>query len=481
MRLDGGIMKRRRILSLISLVVLCVALLLCLAACPPMSDDLGVTVCGLTINGVSRVELKSVEFKYNITSYPKLKDGYPERNDAYVTAIYDFANESSQDIIMPLYIPTGEPNYYFETQSDDSSRYSFVSDAKHEVVLRCLYDGVLDVASDSDNNVKVQAFLKSLYDDKQVDSRFTVDMPVYKYEYTVNNLKNDVKYLRLQVDRSNSNIVFVDREICESDNINGYSNNYVEIAESDTLTVYSLQNELANVLTFCDRNCQTVENGGDVTLASSGTFTFDEFVMFFIDAESNLSPSDWFNAVVAHFNSAGFTVKDTSFFELPNMSYMYQCNLTVPARGEAIIAVNIPLYPTVDRYSYSAPVYEYTMDFSALRNWNGLPQISVSVATDGYYVKSSCEINETSNGFELVNPYISSRKTSFTISDNPNFDKKESNNDGSDKGLIALCISLGVLALIPAVATWVVLGCDRAKKRKKAEQKEKEETTTTEL
>lgn len=484
-------MKRRKIFVMILVVVLCCGLLVGLTSCEPLIWE-GVPLYGVTTNGISQIELKSVEYQYNINDYPKLFDGEFLQTESYVVATYNYYNATSGDITMPLYLVTSKPEYQ-RREFNDIGSYTFTTTAEQEIVLRCALSYDTKSYYYSDSKTRLNNFLKCIYDEKQTDDVYNSNLLVYKYIFAFSDLAYKVDHILFEINDEYENVkIFFDGEHDSNQDhieyLNGVTSYYAQIYDTNTITLYSVGKEFVGIedtVKFSKANV-VVENGGKVTSVTKDVLTFDDLLMTHYDEESGLSAIDWYNAALSEVIDQDFLTypRDLNFFDIrDSLSYMYQCNLVVPAQGEATLTVKMPLYPTVDGYSYDENVYEYVLDLSALSNWRGNPDVNVAIITDGYYVKSSLDLKETATGFELRKIDSSINNLSFTLSEVPDFDKdKDSSSYESDSEALAVfLIIISIIYLIPIITVSVVLGCDKAKRKKDKALKNDETTTTTEL
>lgn len=489
-------MKKRKILVIMLIAVLCCGLLAGLTSCDT-SSFVGEPTHGVTTNGVSQIDLQRVDYRYYISDYPKYVGYQFKETNSYVTATYTFYNSTLIDATMPLYLVTSEPSYSWK-DFNDIARYKFTTTAEQEVIIRCAYHS--DVADYSNNDYKttVGNFLKCLYDEKRTDDTYNNDFLVYKYTFELSDLSPKVDHVLFEISKEYDDLtMFFDKgHDSNHDHISyvpeeGITEYCVHLNDTNALTLYSFdETELDGIeetAKFCKSNI-VVENGGKITSVSREVKTFDDLLMTFYDEESNLSTTDWYNAALSSVKRNGLEyLRSLNYFNITNsLSYMYQCNLVVPAQGEAVLTVKMPLYPTVDCENYDKDVYEYELDLTALSNWCGSPEVNLSIVTDGYFVNSSVDLKETPTGFELNKISPSTKKLTFTLSEVPDFDKNKdqdkgpSSNENDSRFLVVLLIIIGIIYLVPIITVSVVLGYDRTK-REKDKTLNKDETTTTKL
>lgn len=475
-------MRKRKILALISIAVFCCGLLLGLASCEPLPIFTGVTVCGVTLNGISEVELNSVDFKFNIIDYPDTRAETVNVN-SFVLATYDMSNATSRDVVVPLYLLVESPRYEYSDFDIVSSckQYNFTTTAMQEILLRCVYNQVFNYY-DADNATKVADILKNLHDEKQVDSYYNDALPVYKYTYAIVNVSDKATSVRYTQTKGDDGMLFFENEIIRTNDsfMSSYIYYDIDIDDTDTLTFYSVGKEFNRIDLFS-------VVGGDVTYLSREQVSFDELAMSYYDEESDISKVDWYNAVFASINNIKPTnlanAYNINFFDMTGkLSYMYQCNLTVPAQSDVSLEVEMPLYPTINCDDYTVNVYEYVMNPSGLSNWRGTPDISVSVITEGYYVDSSLQLKQTSTGYDVLNVDSKMSDFFFTLSRTPNFESSTAASERTERRIVAILgIIVGLCYLVPIVTVSVVLGCDKAKRNRKKKAQVDDITTTTQL
>lgn len=476
-------MKRSRLLIVLLVAIFGFGFLFSLSACTPPPIYYGMTTCCIGTNGVSQIELKGVEYKFNIVDFPKIVDNSFPIPNSYVEVTYDYYNSTSNEITMPLYLVMGRTDYIIVDPSD----YQFSSTSTQDLTLRCAY--ARDVVFDYDSNTaSVEEFLKGVYDNKQHDNVYNADMPVYKYTYAVSDLSDEVSSMRIE-EKNVSGTLFADKETyCYDDK---YDDTYyvLRLDDTDTVTLYSLRNELTDIennFQFCDESMNVVADGGKLINMDSSVMTFDDIAMTYHNNQNGLSESDWYNAVLSMCKSVLNVSVDTpslrslKFFDMDScLTYMYQCNLVVPSQTDVSQTVRMPLYPTVDCFHHDEDVYIYNIDMSSLSQWRGTPEVSMYISTDGYYVQASHELTPTASGFKLERISTATKELSFTLSEVAGFDKDDNSSVG-DVGtrlLIALLVVAITIALIPIITVSTVLGLDRAK-RKKARKADGEITST---
>lgn len=482
-------MKRRKILVAMLIAVLCCGMLICLTSCEPLIF-VGSPTYGVTTNGVSQIELKSVDYQYNINDYPKRYDEEVLQTKSYVSVTYNYYNATSSDITMPLYLVAGKPEY-LRREFNDIDSYTFTTTAEQEVVLRCALSYDAKSYYNGDSKTRLDNFLKCVYDERQTDDIYNGDLSVYKYTFALSDLAYKVDHILFEINDEYENIkIFFDGEHnSNSDHIeylDGVTSYYAQIYDTEAITLYSVGKDLVGIedtVKFSKANV-VVENGGKVTSVTKDVLTFDDLLMTYYDEESSLSATDWYNAALSEVINCEFIKypQDLDLFDISDrLAYMYQCNLVVPAQGDVALTVKMPIYPTIDGYSYDENVYEYVLDLSALSNWRGTPDVNVIITTDGYYVKSSLDLKETATGFESKK-IDSSTNLSFTLSEVPNFDKDKDSTSKqfNSRVLYVLLIIIGIIYLIPIVTVSIVLVNDRAKRKREKALKENE-TTTMEL
>ncbi len=467
-------MKKRKAAVMLLIAVFCSVILLGLSSCESIIYD-GVNIVGAVTNGTSPIELNSVSYNFDICDYPyESSTGNFKDTASSVEINYSFYNPATYDITMPLYLLALKPSYYVYNQFDNLSSYAFETDSDDNTVLRCVYKG--DINLKYNNSAQnVTEFLKGVYDERQTDSNYN-DLNVYKYTYAVSDLPDSAKEVRITPSASAS--FFVNRDDSQwSGDGNDY---YFEIGEYETVTIYIVSTIdtvlIENNVAFCDDSKNIVASVDDVTPISNEKISLDDLILSYYDAESNLSQTDWYNAVISYMKNYELAgVKTLDYFDVSDsLFYMYRYDLTVPAQSTVSQNVTVPLYPTVDGHSYDKDVYEYCLDTSHLVQWSGNPKINISVYSNGYYVKSSKDVNLTSWGFTLENTKPSNDCFTFTFCETADFDNS-SNEMGRALGSVGLLVIVICLfcALVPIVAVSIVLGLDKSKR------KAKQSTSTT--
>lgn len=466
-------MKKRKILASILIIVMCCGLLVVLAACPPLHGYEGVSVSGVILNDESELELTSVDYRFFISDYPNRHDFVT--TDSCVTATYAIQNNSSDDLVAPLYLTVDSPFYGYVDEFDSTAiykLYSFATDATHNVDLRCFYnegryyDG-------SDNASRVKKCLNKLYDDKQTDVYYNSKLPIYAYTFELSNLSSadGVSILLYESNLQDSTSLFFDKTCTYRSNVSSDNYDYyIDIDGGNTVTFYSIDVELTDIeqnVKFCDGAENIIENGGNIAAVSSQVLTFDDLAMTYYDV-SVLSATDWYNAVLSAVNDGFSRMRGLKFFDISDrLGYMYQCDLTVPAHSDVNLTVQMPLYPTIDYNNYSDDVYQYELDVTNLSYWQGAPNVSVLIITEGFYIDSSFTLQQIKNGFENENLDKTVGKFTFTLSTNPNvISVKEANRKKERKVYIVIIALIALCYAVPITTVAIVIGCDNAKRKK---------------
>lgn len=480
-------MKKRKILASILMMVLCCGLLFVLAACPPLPEYTGIPVSGVILNGETALELKNVDFEFNIVDYPSKSEFTNTESSANITYVID--NSSASDVILPLYLLVEEPRYdYYDGNFDVVSnykQYQITTSASHETSLRCVNSRDISYYYYSDSAAKVKAFLESLHDEKRADDYYNSELLIYKYTYAISDLSkpDGVSILLFESDALHYQNLFFDKTCSFRSSVygNGGYDCYVDLDGSNTVTFYSIGIELTAIeenVKFCDGAENVIENGGKITAVSNEMITFDDLAMTYYDGENDISETDWYNAVLTIVKDGFRRQLGLKFLDVSDeLYYMYQCNLTVPAQSPVTLEVEMPLYPTINSNGYTADVYEYKVDLSNLSNWSGTPDVSVSVVTDGYFVDSPLQFEATSTGYNVLKVDNSLQNFVFTLSETPDVESVIVSIEKAERKVLTdIIVTIGVCYLVPIVTVSVVLGCDNAKRKRKLKS---DETTTS--
>lgn len=473
-------MRKRKLSVIMFAVALCCVLFVGLSSCTP-AYSAGVPVLGVSTNGESEIELKSVDYRFYVEDYPSYQDFKDTKST--VAVAYTFFNTSMQDVTMPLYLKVGRPEYALQDDVDIISRYQFLTSSAQKIGLRCAYGNDLSV-NYYDGMPKIENFLEKLNDERQTDDYYNGSLPVYKYTFKFSDLSDEVGRIRFRLDSEYDDV----KIFCGDDRFVYYSVfdvfkfQYVYLEDGfDSLTLYSVGKELIGIeekIEFCTKSETVIQNGGKIASVIYDSVSFDDLLMTYYDEASGLSSVDWYNAALSYVKDNKLeSLRNLHYFDMTQrMSYMYECFLTVPAQTEVTYAVLMPLYPDID-WGRTEDVYIYDLDISALSNWQGYPTVRASIVTKGYQVKASyyAELIQTATGFEIEGNDLSKPTLSFALSER--LVSSSNGQDALNRLGKAFLIVAAIIALIPIVAVWTVIGVD-ASKRKKALKAEKESTAT---
>lgn len=469
-------MRKRKALVFILIAVFYCNLLFAFSSCTPPPRYAGVPVYGVMVNGVGETEIKSVDCRLNIVDYPSRTDF--KTTNSYVEVAYDFYNGTPYNCTVPLYLVAGQPTYEHVYGFDivaNCNRYQFTTSAEHNIDLRCAYvDGAY--CDEADNATQVEKLLKCLHDEKQTDDYYNNDLWVYKYTFTFDVFSDRASGIVLQVGKEykDVNVFLGNHSYNDYTYFNGATKYYVYFHDSDSVTFYSVGTDIVGIeqnIKFCNNSNIAIKNGGQITSVTREVLTFDDILMTYYSEESNLSEADWYNAALSYVKRQDLKyMRSLDYLDIAKcLCYAYQCNLTFPAQSDTFLTVEMPLYPTIDYGTYSADVYKYELDMSALSGWRGNPDIDVSIASNGYYVDSSAELTQTASGYEIKQVESLLEKQWFTLSPIPDYDKGIGSNT---QMIIITVVVLLIVFAIPIVIVSLVLGLDHAKRKKKPKSAE---------
>ena len=125
---------------------------------------------------------------------------------------------------------------------------------------------------------------------------------------------------------------------------------------------------------------------GALEILEEKTVSFTEFAFSTYDPQSGVSEIDHYNAVADIVGAGGYINCDFKNFD-STLYKWYQFDVTVPAGETATVETTAPLYPTVDDYNYTIPVYTYNCDITdTVAAWKGMESAIVNVITPYYAV-----------------------------------------------------------------------------------------------
>lgn len=335
--------------------------------------------------------------------------------DGRVTAEYSFFNPESYDITATLMFPFGTlPDYAHISDGNghitiggDTLKYSVtVNGADTPKQLRHTYYPYMYYRSDSFDTAHELSKLSSEYIQH---SFYSPDTPVTVYSYTAVGVPSDnglspYAAVAFNSDQTETKIIF------EQYNGYDYSDGVCKygffVNYNDSNKIYAIGKPLSNAPSWTVYSDGGMKNviGGDISLTSIETLTFEELALSNYDENGEVSKIDWYNAVVAalDYNKDYYDTDKSSTLEVGDrLMRWYEYELTVPAGGRAVNSVTAPIYPSIDGdRRLDSPVYGYTYLLSPARHWAKFGEIDIIVNTYDYIVSSNIDgFTKTENGY----------------------------------------------------------------------------------
>lgn len=335
----------------------------------------------------------TVEREHLTFDLPSLPEVFMSASDlenyrSSVTAEYVFSNPADYTVTATLAFPFGEwPSYLFSGLDEngqsfpDAFRYGVLADGEPvDVRLRHTYGYSSSFELDRD--------LARLSDELREDGFFTPDTPVTVVYYEVEGTRHC--YASFSWDESAAPGVRV------MFSPSGYDWN--ESTRRTLLGAWCADDRVLEVIFFGteappDLAWTVYENGsrGDkldlaVTRNDRKTenMTFSQYVSQKRGDQSDVSPTDWYNAVVDSLNDhlRGGVIAD--WFNLSNrLIRWYEYDLTFLPGATLTNTVTAPVYPSIDGY-YLPAVYVYRYLLSPARTWASFGTLTIDIRTDLY-------------------------------------------------------------------------------------------------
>ena len=403
--------------------------------------------------------------------------------DAKVTAQYTFYNPSEYTVTARLLFPfrTLPPyadGYYDEEYEfqpfDDTQKYNITIDGesvqktvRHTLSFE-LFDLEQDLASLSDSFVKDDFYTPDLSVTKYVFRVQGVDTAAYKAANIAFDVAEGMGSYRILFPEHSGGHRQDDGAMRLSAWVEG---------SDDKFELYVFGTPLSEMPNWKFYRDGGVENGeeikGSAVLESTESMTFLEFALSNRDADSPVSETDWYNALVEELKKSGHYGGDYPVVECPcyfnsfqhDLMRWYEYEITLAPEERIINTVTAPIYPDIDM-GYSPSVFNYTYLLSPAKTWKSFGEIEIVVNTPYYVTDSSIDgVTKTENGYKMTLSGLPEDELLFTLSTSENPQKPifGPNNAYLPEIIIGICVGAGVLLIGGGILALVLI---RRRKRK---------------
>ena len=425
----------------INILVACALSLLLLLLCAPRftasansaqthwhgSDSFGAYVtdkdCPVTVES-EKLTLRVPDFPSNYYSSAEEFESYA----ASVTAEYTFYNPAEYAVEMTLAFPFGKsPDYmygfYDEEQHtyitfNDTDRYAITADGEEvERTVRYTLDSrAFDPQTD----------LARLSNSKRTGGFITPDTPVTEYRYTFSpqNATNSTCFAADFYGLGDSNKTCI---MLQQFSMASYEKNKHMCGNwlSSAFSMYVIGEPLEKLPEWkmYENGSLKKEVAGSVNRSPiNNTLTFNELALSFYNAESGISESDWYNAVldmIIESREEGRLVIKSDFNSLNvtnNLMRWYEYPLSIPAGGRVVNSVTAPLYPAID-LNWQPAKFTYTYLLSPASTWADFGSFEVEVITPYYLIDGSLSFEKGEGVYTYSQQGLPDGELNFTLSE----------------------------------------------------------------
>lgn len=367
---------------------------------------------------------------FDISEFP---ESHYESREAFlsysgnVSAEYTFYNPEDYTVTATLLFPFGKaPDYGFqvdpmtmETCYDaDTEKYGVrVNGEEIKKTLRHTY---------ATDDFELERDLAKMHDGYAEDPFYDPETPVTRYTYTANGIDPALNGaasagFRLSGGGGKTKVYM--------ENSSGYNRLGKELAVSawvnngvqvDVYMIGEQPEELPDWF-ICEDGAMKKRTEGEMNLTDVEEMTFRELAMMSYDSDSDISETDWYNAVVYEMNlyerDFGFI---ESFFNNLDVSdtlmRWYEYEITIGPGGRITNEVTAPVYPEI--HGESNPTYDYTYLLSPAQTWKEFHDFEVVIRTPYIMRESSLEgFEKTEDGYILAADSLPAGELEFTLSE----------------------------------------------------------------
>lgn len=462
--------KRNRIKAITALAlffVIFAAMFAFSGSSPALANSAQTSWSGTSSNGaiVMDEQCPVVVERENLTfNLPSLPSNYYETYEEFlsyngsVTAEYHLYNPAAYDVTVNLAFPFGKlPDYYYgydEVPADPAAGAAYAITVDGEEVTKTLRHTYSYVYSDYDNPTD-KARLRDGYMSEGLFDPQT-EVTVYGYTAVLSDAGN--KYVNAvasfpQFDAEQTALLCNANGVYGSKRVFSYS-----CRDGDVFYVYAIGQSIEPMVWSIE--------GGSCDMTEQYTTTLSELVLSTYDEESDISRSDWFNAVCdSIMDSRREVINNFVYYSNCNFNLGYQnilrwyaYSVTIPSGGRAVNAVTAPIYPSIN--TSRTPYYTYTYLLSPANDWAGFTGLHIRINTPYYFCGGTLgEFNRTDGGYYMYFDSLPEGELRFALSQSDiqvSFDGGSSNNGGIIFYFFVALIAVGCILLVGGLAAIIV-------------------------
>ncbi len=395
--------------------------------------------------------------------------------DGKVTAEYTFRNPADYDVEATLVFPFGKyPDYIYSTTDDSKNQEAKAADLlKYGVTVNgeALDCTIRHTLSDPYSDFDPETDIARLHDSYMEDDFFKTDLTVTKLTYTYDDpsLGSPATAAFKWTPSADTKVLLYNQsggQRDEADNL--LISTWVDTEKGETLYVFGDASFEPEWKIYENGACEK-EIEGSLTLASSETMTLKEFALQKYNAESGISETDWYNAMVEDLKTSdkewGSSIKNESGetetvpggvlsccaydFDLTgSLLRWYEYELRVPAGETVTNTVTAPMYPAINS-DFTSPVFTYTYLLSPAKGWADFKLLDIKINTPVYLLESTVlGFEKTEEGYSLLLDSLPEEDLTFTLCAEENPVRAVPSYTFHFLSWITLILSLLTLALI---------------------------------
>lgn len=437
----------------------------------------------IVTKGETPVKVTSETLTFYIDSLPEeVYQEMPSSFGSTLSAEYALENASDSDAALTLYFPLGSKADYLPELPDSSlctvtadgasvptqTRYTYLPDSVNSI-YGSTYDVVSEIPSDDfdeqtyrrDTEVHLYRYRVSLPDDASLSSA-----PAFIFEYSCNPRLTQIV-----------NLSGGDNRVS---NGKGYSVSYVNGDEETEIVLCAIGKMPRSVSVSVRRNgsldSETIE-GVQIERLPVQSLLFGEW-MDALHAQSSYAQTicdvDWYNIIV------DILKDEDNLYYLPVTPDREQLlksvlvswceyQLIIPAQGELIHTVTVPIYPGVMTCNNARWGFEYYL--SPAQCWAEYDNILINIQTSYRLESCSLDFTECDGGYTFAMEGLPMGELTFTLmKEKPqgSYTLIDGINSIDTIVVILLCVAGGVVVVTIAIIIW---NSKRTKKKNEERQR----------
>lgn len=395
----------------------------------------GVTSTGMIITDEDcPIEVEKEVLTLDIQKFPQ---NYYQTNEEFlnytgkVTAEYTFYNPADYTVTATLVFPFGTLPDYANVRDSDTGEYITAADTeKYSITVNGEpVETRIRHTLSSMNYFSLEDDLPKLIDGYIKDSFFTEDLKVTIYHYDVSGIPD--KYHTAATvgfvwdgNNDKTRIVLKDQSGSKALDDGILINTWAKNGNTETIYFFGEVPETDIEWKIYENGACKKEIDGTVfcNKAKSETMTFKEFALQKYTAESGISESDWYNAMVFYLNEGKYDwsygsiqLYNTSFDLTSSLMRWYEYDITIEPQSKIINTVTAPIYPSI-KSDYEPDIFDYTYLLSPAKSWADFGDLEIQIHTPYYIIESEVEgFTKTETGYTLTHEGLPDEELKFTL------------------------------------------------------------------